>query len=1414
MATVLNDIVAFRKDKLFNGAVDTDWFYSSPEKAEDAAKNFVFHGPETHAVSSSDIRSSHRLVDTASFATSLMKRSFGQDDQPFTLVIAGYGTGKSHLALTLSQLFHSPKSEAASEVISALKLASPSLAKEVVSYIEEDSRPVLVITLNGLNQVNLLSEITQKVINQLKADGLDTSAVDEVCPRFQNAIRLIKPLNADYQAELIASTYHTSIEDIEAALLQHEEETFKNVYDFLQNRVGIPIDTSKAETLKSLFEVICDHYCGTDNFYRSCMIFFDEFGKYLEFSTVKPHLAGYGILQDLFEAVQAHDSLVSFIGFIQYELNAYENRSNLSANDKSEMKRYITRYDSASKIHLSTNIETIIASRIEIKGDTPFLRDTSLIEQSRITINTLFPSSRDSSTWTNSDIFKKVIIERCWPLSPHAMWFIYYLSAAGKYLQERSALYLLDEAFKTNGNTLISSIPQIGLPPVSLWSNSLLEELQAAEETGRLGGTALAYATISDKYGEKLSERELNILRAIVISTKIGLVCKEEYHAFNALEVLTGYDRSDISSGLESLLTEYNVIEWDSSLNRYELLSDRGPFLEYQKLVRQKSSRYDINSKNILFATMALAECEHCRDYITSFGEKYNIRTKEWSFSAVAAHSQNVISHIENAVSEWKDNSSHDKAKGRIIYTYVAPQEDLSALKSDLLKTLQEKCAQLEIPSLPIICVLLYDEDGELAQDLTELDIISKLDDSEKRKFSGIISQRAEKIRLNIKSTHFKLLRCRNYVSLVRDGGKTRLDDIMTQLFEDLYPSPLTFPVDGFATSRGKAHITCAVLAKELPSGRVNNTYLQRLESEHKNRAWELLHLSWQVVNDRGVSLTPGYSLLKEIFRRWNSELESQQKLTLGSLYKELISPPYGANQISAQVAISAFLGALSEQIFIKHGNDSPDTPANWSLKIFNGKNLSAPKWDNVHLIPVGDAPEKWKQLLDEGASAELYSHRHELGLRATELQQQLTPPPHLQSSIWDMIQDGQIAYQKILAYENKLKEAEGRLDRVKSEYDAYTLLSGAYRLKALLNEMEKEKHCWTSQQFNDVQTPYAKARVFVQEWYSSLKNQMVPRSYAPAAAKDYMEKSDKVLRNLKVIELLPEAEDFRQDREKKIRSFELYAATHEAVNAIKTEVFHLQTRIPGSSFSALKNMVTASQRYLDELSKYAKIIPVQAKEAEVVVKELMKKIAEEEKKLKSRVEGALSPSFTDPATAKVYASQLSVLIEKTEGERNYQDLCDMQKFVAACMVAYREIEDLSGNEEDFSLGLAKINHDCQAVIDDAELGLSADDFIGEYAQNVALKKQQKYDSWWQKIHEEAKILSKLTTAQALDLKRKCEAGPLCWTRKNKSDLADLILSIEKRCEQNKIERLIAEYKSLDENGKLEFMRQLKLIEE
>ena len=63
-------------------------------------------------------------------------------------------------------------------------------------------------------------------------------------------------------------------------------------------------------------------------------------------------------------------------------------------------------------------------------------------------------------------------------------------------------------------------------------------------------------------------------------------------------------------------------------------------------------------------------------------------------------------------------------------------------------------------------------------------------------------------------------------------------------------------------------------------------------------------------------------------------------------------------------------------------------------------------------------------------------------------------------------------------------------------------------------------------------------------------------------------------------------------------------------------------------------------------------------------------------------------------------------------------------------------------------------------------LVLPAEAIINAYAPNAALKKQQKYDFWWLKICEEPKELSRLTTAQALDVQKRCEADLICWTPK------------------------------------------------
>ena len=48
------DAIKFRKDLLFNGAVQVGWLESDPLMAEKVSKHYVFHGPDYHGVAASD----------------------------------------------------------------------------------------------------------------------------------------------------------------------------------------------------------------------------------------------------------------------------------------------------------------------------------------------------------------------------------------------------------------------------------------------------------------------------------------------------------------------------------------------------------------------------------------------------------------------------------------------------------------------------------------------------------------------------------------------------------------------------------------------------------------------------------------------------------------------------------------------------------------------------------------------------------------------------------------------------------------------------------------------------------------------------------------------------------------------------------------------------------------------------------------------------------------------------------------------------------------------------------------------------------------------------------------------------------------------------------------------------------------
>ena len=82
----------------------------------------------------------------------MVERAYGYEDAPFTLAIAGYGTGKSHLGVTLAELMGTADQVLASDILDNIQAADMQIAEDIKNMMNDVAKPCLVIALNGLNK--------------------------------------------------------------------------------------------------------------------------------------------------------------------------------------------------------------------------------------------------------------------------------------------------------------------------------------------------------------------------------------------------------------------------------------------------------------------------------------------------------------------------------------------------------------------------------------------------------------------------------------------------------------------------------------------------------------------------------------------------------------------------------------------------------------------------------------------------------------------------------------------------------------------------------------------------------------------------------------------------------------------------------------------------------------------------------------------------------------------------------------------------------------------------------------------------------------------------------------------------------------------------------------------------------------
>ncbi|MBW2740024.1 MAG: hypothetical protein JRE64_14540 [Deltaproteobacteria bacterium] len=151
---------------------------------------------------------------------------------------------------------------------------------------------------------------------------------------------------------------------------------------------------------------------------------------------------------------------------------------------------------------------------------------------------------------------------------------------------------------------------------------------------------------------------------------------------------------------------------------------------------------------------------------------------------------------------------------------------------------------------LPIMVVLIVDENAQMGRIMAELAVLSDLtNEQDKARFGNLIGAHEEKTKKLLADYIEKSISVRRYVTGLRKSLEARrFGPVGTELFSSVYTNPIPFPFDGFSTTRGNAADSCMELTTDLLNGSLGYESCGSKPPRVRNRALAVLNEKWHSV--------------------------------------------------------------------------------------------------------------------------------------------------------------------------------------------------------------------------------------------------------------------------------------------------------------------------------------------------------------------------------------------------------------------------------------------------------------------------------------------------------------------------------------------------------------------------------------
>lgn len=929
----IGEIVTFRKDLYFEGAVQADWFYTK-EKAAKVAENFVFHGKDYFGIES---ESKAKKIDTVSLVGALSKKLCDEASNPLTLAIADYGTGKSHLAVTLAQLFSGAAymPETHNNILQNIRRIDASASEEITRNCADNN---FVMVINGMKDFNLHYEILRAAQKSLQLYGLS----DEKLRRLNRTVEtasLFFERNISSQLTLFEQCasergWTECGESLIARIrdsLMTDEVAFDIINAAYSQINGKEISWDEGISARSILEMLLAEYCGLNGRFDHVIILFDEFGRYLEYASGSDAgKSGDSALQQIFEVAQDADGALQVINFIQSDIKTYLVRVDQTRN----ISRYIGRYDQSEKYYISSNLETVFANLIYRQNKDAFEQTIVKWQDNSETLWKDIYSKMNrwlslNGVWGNYDLYRKVIVEGIYPMHPLSTYMLTQLS---DYLQNRSSMTLISHYIDSIANYDIED----GVPlimPEELMKGDLYQEMLSSEINGKqLSQHCIRYDNILRKQGDKLTEGSLSVLRANLIVRILRFKTRDYNDAKEALMLCSGLSASQLGDELQLLENEYAVLGFDEHAGCFDFMEDSRGAHEYKIKKKRLAATWHADFR-VMFKTAKILELGEVSELQeTAFGTNHKILTNEWKYAQEVLMAEDVTESLAMSyLKGWKDSRSATIPKGRLIWAYVNKDTEYSTLDN------LQRIASLLLET-PIVIMLLNDAENRLFNALTNYDLIDRMDDSIRQTYARAYSddlRQAEEIVQNefdaLKKQRERV--CKDSVIPM----KKRLQMALTDVFEDLYPNAVSFNFDGLLTASnnftGKGSSYYCQIMKMLLSNNVSFDTIHDFPSDVRSKISSVLMESgataWKCISNSYSIMPPADDSARRIYDETVDALYTNKSYDCITFINRYCYPPYGMSEEAAILMLAVILANNSYCIRIKY-NHSQNAITKW----------------------------------------------------------------------------------------------------------------------------------------------------------------------------------------------------------------------------------------------------------------------------------------------------------------------------------------------------------------------------------------------------------------------------------------------------------------------------------------------------